>query len=598
MLLQLKLTALFVIFGIIVGFSSYLISTVATTKVVVESFVNTETNPIINLDDNYRYKYTRDWIYALFSDPESNEEARDLIKRLVPPNFKNSIFLTFYFRKKGTKEWYQLKDTAFPDMGITRVDEKTAEILNAARKDKVIDKAPSFFNFKQSHVTYFDATDSDDVNEYIVKTTINRENIMDYIVKKKNEGIPYLLFNLFLSLIIGAMFSRTITKPVRELSKKAQLFSRGNLSVRFSTTRKDDIGKLALSMNMVAVNISHRIQTMQTMNKIDRAVNSSLSRRDLLINVSDLIQQQFKDSLVLVLEKTRNAYRVAASSPDEFIPVNSLIEYSNFSSHFLNNDGTIMELDKESIEKLNRKISGVRKKSKGISFPLIQSEHIIGLMIIALDKLDEQDKEALAILADQVSVALLSMKEFEEKELMYEGMLRALSKSIDAKSNWTAGHSDRVAAHAVNLAAGIGLSQETLRLVKIAALLHDIGKLGISEDILNKPGKLTEEEYRLIKQHPEMGDTILRDIPNFEQIRFAVRHHHERWDGKGYPDALAGDNIPLIARIIAVADVWDAVTADRPYRKGFGREKSIEILKSERKKLFDPSLLDMFLKMI
>ena len=121
-------------------------------------------------------------------------------------------------------------------------------------------------------------------------------------------------------------------------------------------------------------------------------------------------------------------------------------------------------------------------------------------------------------------------------------------------------------------------------------------KLGISEEILDKPGKLTDEEYELIKKHPEMGEKILSDIPNFEQIRYAVRHHHERWDGTGYPDGLKKDNIPVIARIITVADVWDAITADRPYRKGFNRDKVLDIMKSESGKLFDPALVDLFLE--
>ncbi len=592
MLLQIKLTVLFVLFGIIVGFSSYLISTITSTKLIVESFVDNDKNPIGQLVQ----KSPHDWIYNLFADEEGSQKARDLFKEIIPADFKDSISLSFYYRSRENGYWYQLKDTSKPQQEMIKVDRETSEELNNAMEKKIVDKEPAFFNFGQSHTMYFNATTERDTYDYIVKTIINRKNILEYIMDKKNVGIAYVTFTIILSLVLGAMFSRSITKPIRDLSRKAHIFSEGDLSVRFETTRKDDIGELTLSMNRVAVNISHKINTIQTMNKIDKAVSSSLSRKDLLNKVTDLIQSQFNNSAVFVLEKEKDAYNVSASSPEGLLPVNTKIPYSDFSHVFLNNDSSILDIDKKSVSMLNKRLATDETKQQGLSIPLTQSDHIVGLLVVTMPSMNDRDRESIILLADQVSVALLSMKESEEKELMYEGMLLALSRSIDAKSAWTAGHSDRVATHSVAIAKKLRLGRETVKLVKIAALLHDIGKLGISEEILDKPGKLTNEEYELIKKHPEMGEKILSDIPNFEQIRYAVRHHHERWDGKGYPDGLKKDNIPIIARIITVADVWDAITADRPYRKGFSRDKVLDIMKSESGKLFDPALVDLFLE--
>ncbi len=592
MLLQMKLTALFVLFGIIVGFSSYFISTITSTKLVVDSFVNNNTNPIGQLIR----KSPHDWIYNLFADEKDSQKARDLFKEIIPANFKDSISLSFYYRSRGNGYWYQLKDTSNPRQEMIKVDRETSDDLNNAMEKNIVYKEPAFFNFGQSHTIYFNATTEHDTYDYIVKTKINRENILKYIVDKKKVGIGYVAFTIILSIILGAMFSRSITKPIRDLSRKAHIFSEGDLSVRFETKRKDDIGELTLSMNRVAVNISHRIKTIHTMNRIDKAVSSSISGKELLNKVTDLIQSQFNNSAVLVLEKEKEAYNVAASSPEGLLPENTKIPYSDFSHVFLNNDNTVLNIDNKSVSILNSRLRTDETKQQGISIPLKQSDHIVGLLVVTMPSMDDRNRESIILLADQVSVALLSMKESEEKELMYEGMLLALSRSIDAKSAWTAGHSDRVAAHSVSLAKKLRLGRETVKLVKIAALLHDIGKLGISEEILDKPGKLTDEEYELIKKHPEMGEKILSDIPNFEQIRYAVRHHHERWDGTGYPDGLKKDNIPVIARIITVADVWDAITADRPYRKGFNRDKVLDIMKSEKGKLFDPALVDLFLE--
>lgn len=158
-------------------------------------------------------------------------------------------------------------------------------------------------------------------------------------------------------------------------------------------------------------------------------------------------------------------------------------------------------------------------------------------------------------------------------------VVRALTSAIDAKDPYTCGHSDRVARIGVRLAKELGCDAKMLHTIYMAGLLHDIGKIGIDDAVLRKPGALTKEEFDHIKQHPELGYRILADLHQLADVLPAVLHHHEQWDGKGYPFKLAGEQIPLIARILAVADAFDAMSSDRPYRKGMPIERVEELLR-------------------
>ncbi|MGQ9604876.1 MAG: HD-GYP domain-containing protein [Thermogutta sp.] len=174
------------------------------------------------------------------------------------------------------------------------------------------------------------------------------------------------------------------------------------------------------------------------------------------------------------------------------------------------------------------------------------------------------------------------------------GVIRALSSAIDAKDPYTCGHSDRVARIAVRLAQDLGYSAEALTRVYLAGLLHDIGKIGVNDAILQKPGKLSEHEFDQIKTHPTTGFRILSGLRDLDDVTQVVRHHHESWDGRGYPDGLSGEGIPPIARIVAVADAYDAMASTRPYRNRMPLEKIEEILRHGAGKQWDPAVVDAF----
>ena len=180
---------------------------------------------------------------------------------------------------------------------------------------------------------------------------------------------------------------------------------------------------------------------------------------------------------------------------------------------------------------------------------------------------------------------------YRQQQEFLASVVRAMTSAIDAKDPYTCGHSDRVARISVRLAKELGEGAETLHTLYMAGLLHDIGKIGIDDAVLRKPGKLTPEEFDHIKEHPALGHRILADIQQLAKVLPAVLHHHEQWDGKGYPHKLVADNIPRIARIVAVADAYDAMTSDRPYRKGIEAERVDQIFREGAGKQWDPEVV-------
>lgn len=173
-------------------------------------------------------------------------------------------------------------------------------------------------------------------------------------------------------------------------------------------------------------------------------------------------------------------------------------------------------------------------------------------------------------------------------------LVRALVSAVDQKDQYTSGHSNRVGFYSRLLGVKLGLKDDDLQMLEWSALLHDVGKIGIRDDVLKKPGKLTKEEFEHIKEHPVRSYEVVRQIPQLKGALAGVRHHHERLDGSGYPDGLAGDEIPLQARIVLVADIFDSLTTTRSYRKAFSWEKALEILHEEAGSVGDPKLVELF----
>ncbi len=205
------------------------------------------------------------------------------------------------------------------------------------------------------------------------------------------------------------------------------------------------------------------------------------------------------------------------------------------------------------------------------------------------------DIKLLAASASYLSVLLENSSLYDDQQATFIGTLRALTAAIDAKDRYTRGHSDRVAHLTRLLAQAAGLDHATIERMHIAGLVHDVGKIGVPESVLRKPGRLTDEEFDLIKLHPEIGHNILKDIPQLADILPGVLYHHERWDGRGYPHNIRSDAIPHVARLIALADAFDAMSSTRTYRPAMPRDRVLSEVEKNAGVQFDPELARIFL---
>lgn len=236
--------------------------------------------------------------------------------------------------------------------------------------------------------------------------------------------------------------------------------------------------------------------------------------------------------------------------------------------------------------------------SKLMIVPIVREAGVLGLLIgadkITGGQLTTIDSKLATTTAQNMGIFLENAMLYEDMQDMFMGTLHALIASIDAKDAYTCGHSERVAWLSRELAAAAGLDPHLVERVYLSGLVHDVGKIGVPESVLCKAGRLTDEEFGLIKLHPEIGVRILKDIRQMQDLLPGVLHHHERYDGRGYPRKLAGESIPLFGRIIAMADSFDAMSSDRTYRRALSREQAVGEIRKCGGMQFDPNLVAAF----
>lgn len=202
---------------------------------------------------------------------------------------------------------------------------------------------------------------------------------------------------------------------------------------------------------------------------------------------------------------------------------------------------------------------------------------------------------AFNAMADDIQEYILKVEAAAaETQQLFMDSIRAIANALDAKDPYTRGHSERVSAYSMIVGKEYGLDERMMRIIEISSLLHDVGKIGIEDRILRKPGALTTEEFDIMKTHPPKGAAILGGIPQMRDIIPGIRHHHEKWRGGGYPDGLKGEDIPVIARIIGVADAFDAMTTNRPYQKGMTFEKAAARINELCPSVYDPVVIEAF----
>ncbi len=307
-------------------------------------------------------------------------------------------------------------------------------------------------------------------------------------------------------------------------------------------------------------------------------------------------------------------YNWAACVIDSKHPISEVLDRHIFQAGTLELDKTQLELVINSVRNIepigladatriyHADPSLVELEPQILVHPIERNGEELGILIAGGKNGDDpqvssHETKLLESISGMLGACLENAELYHRQHLTFIGTVHALSAAIDAKDQYTQGHSERVAMLSAMLAEKIGFSEEEVERIRISGLVHDVGKIGVPESVLCKPGRLTDVEFDMIKAHPRIGYEIMKDIPDLQDILPGVLHHHERWDGNGYPERLAGENIPMMARIMALADTFDAMSSNRAYRAGMPREKVFAEFHKCAGSQFDPELVEPFLSL-
>jgi len=414
-----------------------------------------------------------------------------------------------------------------------------------------------------------------------------------------------VLMSLWVVLLFSIYFIRKSLVPLELLKKGTRRIAMKNFESQVNLTSGDEFEELAMDFNKMAAQLNRQFKTLDTKAEIDRAILSSLDTKVIVETVISRMYDWFVcDSVAIYLMDSREDH-ISRGYFGYYYQRDTLLEKSvefsayDFEMLHANPEYLIIGQDKNRPSFLST-IVGHGIKSFLI-LPIFLNEKLTAVITIGRSHSEVYDTEDITQArqaADQMAVALSNANLIEELDHLNLGTLKALARTVDAKSSWTAGHSTRVTEMALKIGSVSGLSPKKLDDLHRAALLHDIGKVGISLTILDKPGALDDDEYNMIKKHPSMGARILEPIASYKDIIPMVLQHHERYDGKGYPGGLSGDEIDIGARILAVADVFDALKSDRPYREGWAVERVVDLITEEAGRQFDPDVVEAFLEIV
>ncbi|MBI5739650.1 MAG: PAS domain S-box protein [Nitrospirae bacterium] len=359
--------------------------------------------------------------------------------------------------------------------------------------------------------------------------------------------------------------------------------------------------KLYRESNQRLAELTGKIETIEAMAQLDREIlSTTIDKTAILRTATALTGRLIPCDRVAVLLKEKDRFRAIMEwGLGEFAGRYYDLKDSHFSAMEARQGSLLISdisMDCTECSYHREQIAlGIRTT---LIIPLISKGEMQGLLDVGSShngRLTSDHISTAEKIAAQITVALENARLYEDLEKLLISTTTSLISIIDAKSPWTKGHSERVTEYAVKIAREMGLKEKDVNHIRLCGILHDIGKIGTFDGLLDKPGKLTEEEYEVVKKHPEKGAEIIAPIKQLNEIIPGVLHHHERYDGKGYPLGIRGDDIPLCASILAVADSFDSMTADRPYRKSPGREFAVSELKRCSGTQFNPKIVKVFL---
>jgi putative nucleotidyltransferase with HDIG domain len=420
-----------------------------------------------------------------------------------------------------------------------------------------------------------------------------------------------VLFTLIIGLCLVTLASNVLLRqrldPVARLQAGTRRLAAGDFTAQVEVSSGDELEDLAQSFNTMASGIREQFTLLSALQAVDREALQARSDAEIITTAVERLSALAPRRAGVIVAVARRAREISPLTVWTASAEGTLDrEERSIASAELDALASLSPArDLQPSEPISGILAapGIEHSGGQVALPLLEHGKAFG--VVALIRLpgDRQpfppsDMERLRQLADQLALALSHHLVLERLSALNWGTLQALARTIDANSPWTAGHSERVTRVGMAIGRQLGLPEVEIERLHRGGLLHDMGKIGIPRAVLDKPEALDAEEMALVRAHPVVGARILEPIQAYEDVIGIVRHHHERYDGTGYPDRLAGVRIPLLARVLAVADVYDALVSDRPYRAGWAPELAVSHIVGHSGSHFDPAVVKAFLELV
>jgi putative nucleotidyltransferase with HDIG domain len=368
------------------------------------------------------------------------------------------------------------------------------------------------------------------------------------------------------------------------------------------------ITELAEDLEEKNSNLERAVDKLSTLHKVGLAINSTMEMErlfKLIVKITtETLHAQIGYIVLVDREKsllkvtTLHGHNVTISPEGTEFPMHS----ANVSTWVIRNCKPLLITDINETPEFDRFSSLGYEKKTLICAPLMTKDEIIGTITV-VNKIDDsvytnEELELLNTIAAQASIAIKNAKLYDEQQKIYMNTIHALVSAIEASDSYTRGHSERVTRYSMELARKLDLPPDRMQVIERAAILHDIGKIGIDLNLLHKTDELTPADVFDLQQHPVIGMNILQPIEFLHDVRICIGQHHERYDGQGYPHNVPGDKLLMESRILAIADAFDAMTSDRPYRKALPARKALQELIDNAGSQFDPALVIHFVELL
>ena len=413
-----------------------------------------------------------------------------------------------------------------------------------------------------------------------------------YLYKDSQYVIITILLTgviFFLVFFTGKHFSQRLEQRSVELAKAKQVLEEWS-------------NKLEKKVKLRTQELEKSKDKLSILYNISRVISSTLKLDNILkvlLDFSVKISGANRGSVMLLDEK-KNIFsiKVAYNINEKVIRETTFAKDENTFGWVVKNKKPLYIKDFEQDRRFSKKEMVDYKIKQLLMVPIIIEKKVKGIICLDNASFTTDIINLLTSFSEQVAVAINNARLYQKIQDSYFEIVKALAQAIEAKDPYTHGHSERVMQYSLIIAEKFNLSKEEKESLKYAAILHDIGKIGVRGIILNNPDRLTVSEYDEVKKHTIIGENIIRPIELLRTIKPLIRHHHEWYNGKGYPDGLSKGDIPLGSRILAVADAYDAMKSDRPYRKAFSEEKAIQEFKQGRGSQFDPKVVEVFLEIL